>query len=60
MYITVQNELKAAYNEVRNEESRNRFGKVFEELEQDQPREIQNAYPIKVSEAEPKDLGGEE
>jgi biopolymer transport protein ExbD len=59
MYITVQNELKAAYNEVRDEESRNRFGKIYEELEKDQQREIQKAYPIKVSEAEPKDLGGE-
>ncbi len=58
MYIQVQNELKAAYNEVRNEESQNKYGKLFEELTSDQRKEVQNTYPIKISEAEPKDIGG--
>lgn len=57
-YIQVQNELKAAYNDVRNEESRTRFGKKFDELNATQQREIQQVYPIKISEAEPKDVGG--
>jgi len=57
-YIQVQNELKAAYNEVRDTESRNRFGKKFDELTDDQQKEIQKTYPIKISEAEPKDIGG--
>lgn len=56
-YIEVQNELKAAYNEVRDEESRNRFGKKFSDLNDVQQKEIQAVYPIKISEAEPKDIG---
>lgn len=56
-YIQVQNELKAAYNEVRNEESRARFGKKFDELTESQQKEIQAIYPVKISEAEPKDVG---
>lgn len=56
-YIQVQNELKAAYNEVRNEESRNRFGKLFDDLDDTQQKEIQKMYPVKISEAEPKDIG---
>jgi biopolymer transport protein ExbD len=58
-YIQVQNELKAAYNQIRDEESRRMFGMVFSELEKDQRKEVQKKYPIKVSEAEPKDLGGD-
>jgi biopolymer transport protein ExbD len=56
-YIQVQNELKAAYNEVRDEESKNRFGKKFDDLNETQQKEIQKMYPVKVSEAEPKDIG---
>jgi len=56
-YIQVQNELKAAYNEVRNEISRSKFAKKFNELNSDQQKEIQSMYPIKISEAEPKDIG---
>lgn len=56
-YIQVQNELKAAYNEVRDEASRSKFGKKFDELNPDQQKQIQTMYPVKVSEAEPKDIG---
>jgi len=56
-YIQVQNELKAAYNEVRNEESKARFGKKFDDLTTSQQKEIQSMYPVKISEAEPKDIG---
>lgn len=56
-YIQVQNELKAAYNEVRDEESRSRFSKKFDDLNDAQKKEIQAVYPIKISEAEPKDIG---
>ncbi len=56
-YIQVQNELKAAYNEVRDEESRARFGKKFNDLNASQQKEIQGIYPVKISEAEPKDVG---
>ena len=56
-YIQVQNELKAAYNEVRDETARNKFGKKFDELDDTQQKEIQKMYPVKISEAEPKDIG---
>lgn len=57
-YLEVQNELVAAYNELRNEFARNRFGKPFAELDDDQQRAIQKVYPQKISEAEPKSYGG--
>lgn len=58
MYIQVQNELKAAYNELRDDASSNKFGKKFKDLNNEQQKEIQKMYPMKISEAEPKDVGG--
>lgn len=57
-YIDVQNELVAAYNELRNELSTEKFGKKFDELNQQQQDEVQTVYPQKISEAEPKNYGG--
>lgn len=57
-YIAVQNELAAAYNELRDELAQRRFGKSYEDLEGAQQDEIQDAYPQKISEAEPVSLGG--
>ena len=57
-YISVQNELVAAYNEVRDELSKQYFGRSFEDLEEDQKTAIQAACPQKISEAEPKNYGG--
>jgi len=57
-YIEVQNELVAAYNELRNEFSRERFSKVYDELTEDQQKAVQAVYPQKISEAEPKNYGG--
>ncbi|NUM49737.1 MAG: biopolymer transporter ExbD [Flavobacteriales bacterium] len=57
MYIKVQNELIAAYNEVRDEESKKRFGKVFKDLNEDQQKIIKEIYPQRISEAEPKNIG---
>ena len=57
-YIDVQNELVAAYNELRNELAKNKFGRLFDELTEDQKRDIQQVYPMKISEAEPKNYGG--
>jgi biopolymer transport protein ExbD len=59
MYIQVQNELTAAVNELRDELSRQRFGKPFSELtDQDMVSAIQKAIPMSISEAEPEDIGG--
>ena len=57
-YIEVQNELVAAYNELRNEFARERFGKVYVELTEEQQIAVQAVYPQKISEAEPKNYGG--
>jgi biopolymer transport protein ExbD len=58
MYITVQNELIAAYREVRNEVAMSKFGKLFEELPEDKQEAVKKFYPLIISEAEPKDIGG--
>jgi biopolymer transport protein ExbD len=58
MYIQVQNELKKAYNELRETAARDKFGKSYNELVGDPQREIQKMYPMKISEAEPKNVAG--
>ena len=57
-YIDVQNELATAYNELRNDVSRKKFGKAFAELEDDQQKAVQIIYKQNISEAEPKNYGG--
>jgi biopolymer transport protein ExbD len=56
-YIDVQNELAAAYNELRNALAESKFNKKFTELEDDQRMAIQKIYSQKISEAEPKQYG---
>jgi len=56
-YIDVQNELVAAYNELRNEVSRSKWGQAFDDLDEEQQKAIQMIYPQKISEAEPKNYG---
>jgi biopolymer transport protein ExbD len=53
-YVEVQNELVAAYNEVRNEYSIHKFGKKYDDLNEEQQKGVQKVYPQKISEAEPK------
>ncbi len=69
MYIKVQNELVAAYNELRNELAMQKFGKSFAEMEQqsgssdamnEKVKAIKQVYPQRISEAEPKKIGGGE
>lgn len=57
-YIDVQNELAKAYNELRDEISKKKFGKSFVELEEEQQEAVIKIYPQKISEAEPKTFGG--
>lgn len=57
-YINVQNEIAAAYNELRNDISKSKFGKDFAELDEEQQKAVQMIYPQKISEAEPKNYGG--
>jgi len=58
MYIAVQNELIAAYNEVRDEVAMRQFGKRFDELPEDKQDAVKKYYPRIISEAEPKNIGG--
>lgn len=68
-YIAVQNELVAAYNELRDREAKRLFGVSFQEMEEAYKSEgftgdkeklkkrigtIKDMYPQKLSEAEPK------
>lgn len=59
MYISVQNELAAAVNEIRNEVSRQYFGMRFDQLTDEALiTSVRRAVPMSISEAEPKDIGG--
>jgi biopolymer transport protein ExbD len=64
MYIAVQNELSAAINELRNELAVGKFGVPYAELnplnDDDKPKikAVRAVYPQRISEAEPKDIGG--
>lgn len=58
-YLLVYNELKAAYNELREEAAQSRYGKSFEYLTKDQQRAIRTDIPLVLSEAEPSDFGDE-
>jgi biopolymer transport protein ExbD len=57
-YISVQNELAKAYNELRDDLSKKKFGMAFAELDEEQQKAVQQVYPQKISEAEPKNYGG--
>ncbi|WP_235299149.1 ExbD/TolR family protein [Portibacter marinus] len=59
-YLTVYNELKAAYNELRDEMANRRHGKDFEFLTRDQQRVIASELPLVISEAEPTNFGEEQ
>lgn len=58
VYFIVQNELVAAYNELRDELARAKFGRPYESLTKDDQLAIRTYYPQKISEAEPKNYGG--
>ncbi|MFO8234262.1 MAG: biopolymer transporter ExbD [Bacteroidales bacterium] len=58
MYIKVQNELVAAYKELRNELANQEFGEDYEDLDKDKEDAIREIYPQVISEAEPVNVGG--
>jgi len=67
MYIKVQNELVGAYKEVRNEFALQKFGKSYDELVQtsgssesikEKMTAVKKVFPQRISEAEPKKIGG--
>lgn len=58
-YLEVYNELKAAYNEIWEEQAMKRFGSKYEDLNKTQRDEISKLYPLVISEAEPTKFGEE-
>ena len=57
-YIDVQNELAAAYNELRDGESLRTFGKPYKTLDnEDHIKALQDLFKQTISEAEPKSYG---
>ena len=60
-YITVQNELTQAYNELRDELAMGKWSKTYAQLEKahdkDKLKAIRKIYPMRISEAEPKNIG---
>lgn len=56
-YMAVQNELVAAYNELRDELAQEKWQKNYADLDAEQQDAIRDIYPQKISEAEPKKYG---
>jgi len=58
-YITVQNELAAAYNELRNRLAILQFNQPYDELNVNDARReaIESIFPVIISEAEPVNTG---
>ena len=55
-YIQVQNELTRAFNEVRDDVAEKKFGSKFADLTEEQRGVITKAIPLKISEAEPRNI----
>jgi biopolymer transport protein ExbD len=58
IYIQVQNELARAFNELRDDLAVQKFGKKFLDLDKAEREVIADAIPQKISEAEPRNVGG--
>ena len=56
VYIAVQNELVAAFNEIRDDFCVARFGKKFDQLDEDMQELVREAVPTAISEAEPVEI----
>lgn len=59
VYFEVQNELVAAYNELRSELSKQKFGRPYDALGDEEKVAVRAYYPQNISEAEPKKYGGQ-
>ncbi len=57
-YVFVQNELAAAYRELRNELSEKSFGKPYSEINSEEKKAIRQYYPRKISKPEKVEKGG--
>jgi len=59
-YIEVYNEIRAAYNTLRERKAQQKFGVGYKDLSKEQQKEIRAIYPLKLSEADPTDFGAAE
>ena len=57
-YFRMQNAIVAAYNQLREQYSRERYGKGYGELAQEQRDEVNQYYPQRISESKPSEEGG--
>jgi biopolymer transport protein ExbD len=58
MYIRVQNELARAFNELKDEMAMRYFGTRYDKLtREDEIKAINEAVPVRISEAEPENIG---
>ncbi len=57
VYFQVQDQIVAAYNELRDELAKEKFGYKYKNLTAEQKEAIREYYPQKISEAEPKQYG---
>ena len=63
-YLAVQNELTGAYNELRNELAMSKFNMRYDDFRSEEGEEdprklaIDQIFPLKISEAEPRNIGG--
>lgn len=55
-YVSVYNEIKAAYNDLWNEESNRRYGSLYADLPLAAKKEITNLIPLVISESEPTEF----
>jgi len=58
-YLEVYNEIKGAYNELRNEEANKRHGRDYEYCSREERADIRAMIPLVISEAEPTNFGEE-
>jgi len=62
MYVKVQNELSAAYEDLRERYAQEKYGRSYRSMDDEADaeilKEIKTAYPQKISEAEPLNIGG--
>ncbi len=55
-YIQVQNELTRAFNEIRDQVAEKKFGAKFADLPEEDRAAVAKAVPLKISEAEPRNI----
>lgn len=51
-FISVQNEVIAGYNAVRNELAQEKYNRSFDELKEDERKKIKDIYPLRIKESE--------